>query len=174
MIFDFAGEDKFDQFAADCLSPASKSWRAAARRISAQERRKSRHDSRRSSRREFPVERQLAIRRERAQLRERVGFDGESGKIISGLGELLGLNEVFYPLDLPRAQILQCAFFLEPFNAGESILLVLQDALVIGARCASGIQGAFATSAKICVGSGAAEARSSSHEVAAAGSPPAR
>src|SRR6266849_2355914 len=37
---------------------------------------------------------------------------------------------MLYPQDLPRTQILERAFFLEPFNAGERVLFVLQDALV--------------------------------------------
>ncbi len=131
MIFDFAGEDKFDQFAG----------RLFVTSIEKLARRRPKNFRRRSGGRVGTIAGDLRV--ESSQLsgslqfegNERscasaLGFDGESGKIISGLGELLGLNEVFYPLDLPRAQILQCAFFLEPFNAGESILLVLQDALV--------------------------------------------
>src|SRR6266849_1204416 len=37
---------------------------------------------------------------------------------------------MLYPQDLPRTQILERAFFLEPFNAGERVQFVFQDALV--------------------------------------------
>src|SRR5258708_18887650 len=49
---------------------------------------------------------------------------------MGGLRELCGWTWVFCRKRLPRTQILQCAFFLEPFNAGERVLFVFQDALV--------------------------------------------
>src|SRR6266436_6037631 len=57
-------------------------------------------------------------------------FDGEGGQVIRGLEVLLGLKEIIHPADLPRAQIFLRAFPLDAFGAGESVLLVFEDALV--------------------------------------------
>src|SRR5258707_12624034 len=131
MIFDLASEDKFDQFASRLLVACVKKLarggpknfrRRRGGRISA-----AAGDLRvECSQLGGSLQFEGNERRRASALR----FDGQSSKIIRGLGELLGLNKIFYPQDLPRAQIFQRAFFLEAFGAGDSVLFVFQDALV--------------------------------------------
>src|SRR5260370_24612628 len=131
MIFDLASEDKFDQFASRLLVAGVKKLARGGPK----------NFRRRRGGRASAIAGDLRV--ECSQLggslqfewNERgrasaLRFDGESSQIIRGLGELLGLNKILYPQDLPRAQIFQRALFLEAFGAGDSVLFVFQDALV--------------------------------------------
>ena len=118
MILYFASENKFDQFASRLFVTGVKKVACC----------RSKYFRRGCGRRIGAVAGDLRV--ERSQLHGRLQFewnergrasalrfDREGSQVIRGLGELLGLNEIFYPLDLPRPQIFLRAIFLEPLDA---------------------------------------------------------
>src|SRR6266404_6548220 len=131
MILDFASEDKFDHLAS----------RLFVARVEKLARCRPKNFRCGRGRRIGAISSDLRV--ERSQLRRglqfvrnefccagALRFDGEGGQEISRLGELPGLNKIFGPTNLPGAQIFLRTLFLQTFGESESILLVLQNALV--------------------------------------------